>query len=60
MFTARYELIPYVKQITFRLQKVKINYFDADPYSETNPTTISYIHGIHMASKQPLCFEILD
>ena len=26
MFTARYGLIPYIKQITFRLLKVKILY----------------------------------
>ena len=24
MFTARYELIPYIKQITFRLEKVNV------------------------------------
>ena len=36
MFTAGYELIPYIKQITFRLEKVKIHFF----FSITNPTVI--------------------
>jgi hypothetical protein len=26
VFTARYELIPYIKQITFRLLKVKLKF----------------------------------
>ena len=28
MFTARYELSPYIKQIAFRLYKVNVNYCD--------------------------------